>query len=134
MERCPCCNARLTGAKFCPRCQADLGSVLGSEKLARLWLNEALQFWLASEPKIAILALTKSISLKQTPLALVFRDFIIRQHSQYVLGLLVNKSYREANESLLLLQALNPHNKILRKLYGFTKYLLIKNILDHSTQ
>ena len=135
MERCPCCNARLTGAApFCPRCQADLGSVLGSEKLARHWLSKALQFWLAREPQIAIFALTKSINLKQTPLALVFRDFIIRQQCQNVLGLLEKKEYKEAKESLSMLCGLNPHNKFLRKLSGFTKYLLVKDIIEFSTQ
>ena len=134
MERCPCCNARLAGALLCPRCQADLGSVLGSEKMARNWLSNAAQFWFAREPQMAILALTKSIHLKQTPLALVFRDFIIRQQCQNVLGLLAKKEYTEAKESLSLLCDLNPHNKFLRKLYGFTKYLLVNNIIELSTQ
>ena len=134
MERCPCCNARLAGTQFCPRCQADLGSALGSEKLARHWLCKALQFWLARKPQMAILALTKSIHLKQTPLALVFRDFIIRQQCQNVLGLLAKKDYIEAKESLSMLCDLNPHNKFLRKLYGFTKYLLVNNIIEFPTQ
>jgi len=134
MERCPCCNARLTDAVFCPRCQADLGSVLGCEQLARHWLINTVQFWFARDPQMAILALTKSISLKQTPLALVFRDFIIRQQCQNVLGLLEKKEYTEAKESLSLLRDLNPHNKFLRQLYGFTKYLLAKDIIELSTQ
>jgi hypothetical protein len=134
MERCPCCNARLTGTQFCPRCQADLGNVLSSEQSARHWLFKALQFWLAHESQIAILALTKSINLRQTPLALVFRDFIIRQQCQSVLGLLEKKEYAEAKETLSLLHNLSPHNKFLRQLYRFTKYLLVKNRLELSTQ
>ena len=108
MERCPCCNARLTGALFCPRCQADLGSVLGSEQLARHWLNNAVQFWFAREPQMAILALTKSINLKQTPLALVFRDFIIRQQCQKVLALLEKKKCIEAEELLTYVARFKP--------------------------
>ena len=134
MERCPCCNARLTGAQFCPRCQTDLGSVLGCEQLARKWLSKALQFWLASESQIAIMALTKSINLKQSTFALVFRDFVIRQQCQHVLGLLEKKEYTQAKETLSLLRDLNPHNKFLKQLYVFTKYLLVKNILELSTQ
>jgi len=134
MERCSCCNARLTGAQFCPRCQADLGKVLGCEQLARHWLCKALQFWLANESQIAILALTKSIYLKQTTLALVFRDFIIRQQCQSVLGLLEKKEYTEAKETLSLLRNLSPHNKFLIQLYRFTRYLLVKNRLELSTQ
>jgi hypothetical protein len=134
MERCPCCNARLTEMVSCPRCLAYLGSVLGSEKMARLWLSKALQYWHAREPQMAILALTQSIYLKQTTLALVFRDFIIGQQCQNVLGLLAKKEYKEAKESLSLLRDLNPQNQLLRKLYGFTKYLLVKDIMERSTQ
>jgi hypothetical protein len=134
MERCPCCNARLTGAQSCPRCQADLVSVIGSEQLARHWLSRTLKFWLAGEPQLAILALTKSINVKQTPFALVFRDFIIRQQSQNVIGLLEEQKYTEAKESLSLLLHLNPHNKFLKQLSGFTKYLWVKNIMELSTQ
>jgi len=132
MDRCPCCNARLTGALTCPRCQADLGSVLGSEQLARHRLSQALQFWLAHELQMAILALSKSIYLNHTPLALVFRDFIIRQQCQNVLGLLEKKDYTEAKESLSLLRDLNPDNKLLKQLYRFTRYLLVKDIINLS--
>ena len=131
MERCPCCNARLTGSQFCPRCQADLGSVLGSEQLARYWLSNALQYWLARNPQMAILALTKSISLKQSPLALIFRDFMIRQQYPNVLDLLEKKAFAEAKELLLYLRALNPHNKFLRQLYGFARYLSVKDIIGY---
>jgi hypothetical protein len=134
MERCPCCNARLTGATFCPRCQSDLSSVLGSELLARQWLKKTLQFWLACEPQMAILALTKAINVKQTPLALVFRDFIIRQQCQNVLGLLEKKDYTEAKDALSILRDLNPDNKFIRQLFGFTKYLLVKDRLKLFTQ
>jgi len=134
MERCPCCNARLTGAQLCPRCQADLGSVLGSEKLARHWLSKALQFWLAGEPEMTILTLTQSINLKQTPLALIFRDFITSRQCENVLRLLEKKNYREAKEALSSLRDLNPQNEFLTKLFGFTKYLLVKDIIERSTQ
>jgi hypothetical protein len=134
MERCPCCNARSTETVLCPRCQADLGSVLGCDQQAKHWLSKALQFWLTCEPQMAILALSKSIYLKQTPLALVFRDFIIRQQCQNVLGLLEKKKYTEAKESLSLLRDLNSDNKFLKQLYGFTKYLLVTDIIELSSQ
>jgi hypothetical protein len=135
MERCPCCNARLSGAqRFCPRCQADLGSVLNSEKLARHWLSKAFRFWLTREPQMAILALTQSINLKHTPIALVFRDFIISRQCRNVLELLEKREYKEAKESLSLLRRLNPENKLLRKLAGFTEYLLVKDIIKLSAQ
>ncbi|MDD5267276.1 MAG: hypothetical protein PHO08_09135 [Methylococcales bacterium] len=134
MERCPCCNARLTEAVFCPRCQADLGSVLGSEQLARHWLNNALQFWLVREPQMAILALTKSVNLKQTPPALVFRDFITRRQGQKALAFLAKKKCMEAEKLLSTLRDLNPDNEFIRQLYGFTEYLLVKDVIEISTR
>ena len=133
MERCPCCNARLTESVLCPRCQADLGSVLGCEQQAKHCLSKALQFWLADELQMAILVLSKSIYLKRIPLAQVFRDFIIRQQCQNVLGLLEKKEYAEAKETLSLLRDLSPHNKFLIQLHKFTRYLLVKNrLIKHS--
>ena len=134
MERCPCCRARLTGTAICPRCQADLGSVLGCEQKAQQWLSNAVQFWHTRETKMAILALSKSIYLKQTPLALVFRDLIIREQCQNVLGLLEKKEYVLAKESLSLLRELNPQNKLLKQLSRFSKYLLVKDIIELATQ
>jgi hypothetical protein len=134
MERCPCCSARLTEIARCPRCQADLGRVLDSEHLARYWLSKAIQFWLAEEPPMAILALVKSLYLKKTSLALVFRDFIIREHGQNALVLLEKKDYAEAKESLSLLRDLDPHNKVLNPVYGFARYLVVKDIIDRSPQ
>jgi hypothetical protein len=134
MERCPCCNARLTGAVLCPRCQADLGGVLGSEQLARHWLNNAMQFWFVREPQMAILALTKSINLQQTPSALVFRDFIIRQECRKVLALLAKNKCTEAEKRLGLLRDLNPEHEFIRQLSGFTEYLLTKDIIELSTR
>ena len=134
MERCPSCNARLTGAVLCPRCQADLSSVLGSEQMARHWLNNALQFWFAREPQMAILALTKSVNLKQIPAALVFRDFITRLQCKEVLALLAEKKCIKAEKSLSMLRDLNPNNEFIRQLFGFTEYLLAKDIVELSTQ
>ena len=131
MERCPCCNARLTGAVRCPRCQADLDNVLGSEHWARHWLSNAVRFWFAHEPQVAILALTKSINLKQVSSALVFRDFITLKQGQKVLVLLAEKKYTEAKALLGLLRNLNPNNEFIRQLCRFTDYLLAKEASLH---
>jgi hypothetical protein len=133
MERCPCCNARLTGTIFCPRCQADLGGVLGGEKWAQHWLNTALRLWLAREPRMAILALTRSIALKQTPLALAFRDFIIRRQCAEVLALWAKKHYPEAEIMLGLLRDLNPGNELIGQLQGFTGHLRVSDGMEMST-
>jgi hypothetical protein len=134
MERCPCCMARLTAGTECPRCQADLTHVLASDQMAQKWLISALQFWHVRESKIAILALSKSLYLKKTPLTLAFRDFIIQEQCQFVLGLLQHKEYQLAKESLLLLSDLNPHHKLVKMLCRFSKYLSVKDMIESPAQ
>jgi hypothetical protein len=134
MERCPCCKARLAGATLCPRCQADLASVLACAKMAQQWLVNAIRLWHARELKMAILALSKSLYLKQTPLALAFREHIIREQCQFVLGLLQKKEYAVARESLALLNDLNPHHKLLKQLSRFSKYLSVKDMIESPAQ
>lgn len=123
MERCPCCMARLTGASVCPRCQADLGRVLDSEHSARHWLAHAVRFWSEREPKMATLALTKSLDLKRTPIGLVFRDFIVREQVEEVIVLLAQRKLNEAKHRLGLLCELQPDNEALKQLQGFTGFL-----------
>ena len=134
MERCPCCKARITGIAICPRCQADLSTVLACEQMARHWLNSAIRFWHSGESRMAILALSKSLYLKQTPIALVFRDLVIREQCQYVAGLLEKKEYSLAKESLSLLNDLNPHHKLLKQLSRYSRYLWVKNMLELANQ
>lgn len=124
MERCPCCMARLTGTVVCSRCQADLGSVISSEQSARHWLAHAVRFWSEREPKMATLALTKSLDLKRTPMALVFRDFIVREQVEEVVVLLAQRKLNEAKHRLSLLCELQPDNGALKQLQGFTGFLL----------
>lgn len=126
MERCPCCMARLTGAVVCPRCQADLGSVIGSEQSAQHWLAHAVQFWSECEPKLATLALTKSLNLKRTPAALVFCNFITRQQVHEVVALLAQRKLSEAKQTLQALRELQPDNELLRQLQGFTHSLPVE--------
>ncbi len=123
MERCPCCMARLTGAVVCPRCQADLGGVINSEQNARHWLAHAVRFWFEYEPKMATLALIKSLNLKRTPMALVFCGFIIREQVEEVLALLAQRELNEAKHRLSLLRELQPDNEALKQLQGFTGFL-----------
>lgn len=134
MERCPCCNARLSGVMTCPRCQADLGGIIGSEQLAQRYLQNAMEYWFADNPQLAIPALTKSINFKQTPSALVFRDFITRQQCRKAMALLANKQQAEAEKLLSLLLKLNPDNEFLKQLYAFTDYLLTKDIVELATR
>jgi len=134
MERCPCCNARLSGAMTCPRCQADLSGVIGSEQRARQYLQKAMEYWFADNPQLAIPALTKAIHLKQTSSALVFRDFITRRQCRKAMALLANKQHVEAEKLLSLLLELNPGNEFLKQLYAFTEHLLTKDLVEQATR
>lgn len=123
MERCPCCNARLSGAVHCPRCQANLGSIIASEQQAELCLNHATDFWFAQQPQLAIQSLTAALKLKRTITALVFRDFIVQKQSQRVLALLIENKTNEAKQMLYLLHELHPRHELVKQLQSFTDYI-----------
>ncbi|SJM90923.1 conserved hypothetical protein [Crenothrix polyspora] len=123
MERCSCCNARLSGALTCPRCQANLTDVVSSEQRAQHLLEQAMQLWFAQESKLAIMVLSKAISYKKTPAAVIFRDFMVRQSCSKVLALLAQYKYKEAQQTLTLLRTLHPTHQLLVQLQGFTHYL-----------
>ncbi|WP_394754729.1 hypothetical protein [Crenothrix sp.] len=123
MERCSCCNARLNGALICPRCHTNLTGVISSEQRAQHLLEQAMQLWFTHEPKLAVLTLTKAISYKKTPAAVIFRDFMIRQSCSKVLALLAQYKYKEAQQTLSLLRSLHPTHQLLVQLQGFTHYL-----------
>jgi hypothetical protein len=123
MERCSCCNARLSGQLTCPRCQANLSDVISSEQRAQQLLETAIQLWFSQEPKLAVLTLTKAISYKKTPAAIVLRDFILRQSCAKIITLLAQFKYQEAQQLLTLLRALHPTHTLLSQLQGFIHYL-----------
>lgn len=127
MERCPCCKARLAGAVVCPRCQADLGGVIDSDRYAQHWLAHAVRFWDEHEPRLAMLALLKSLHLKQTASAQAFCGFIIQEQRREVLALLAENKLAEAERLLCLLRELQPGNELLKQLQGFAGYLATKS-------
>ncbi len=127
MERCLCCNARLGEAVTCPRCQADLGLVISSEKAAQFWLSKAIEYWLDNEAGKSIAALGLSIQLKKTKLAVVLRGFLIQQFSQDILELLIQKQVTQAKQQFYRIRYLLPHSDQLQQLQKFTEYLWIKD-------
>ncbi len=130
MERCPCCNARLGPAKLCPRCQADLGNIIGAEKSAQYWLSEAIKLWQKSNIESSVQSLEISLRLKKTRLALVFRDFLIQQQSRDILDLLVQKQVFKAKQQLYRVRLLIPYSELLQQLQLFTDYLLVHDRLS----
>jgi hypothetical protein len=127
MERCPCCNARLGGAAQCPRCQADLGSMIAAEQSARFWLSKAMQHLQDNETGQSARAVALSLHLKKTGLALVFRDFLIHQQCQEILALLAQKQLLSAKQRLYSVRNLFPHSQLLQQLNAFTDHLLVQN-------
>lgn len=126
MERCPCCNALLKNIRVCPRCQANLGSIIDSEQLAQHWLSKAIQYSAEKKIEQSLTALALSLHFKKTSLAIVFRDFLIQQQYQDILDLLTQKKLLAAKLALYKVRLLLPITKQLQQLHTFTDYLLLK--------
>ncbi len=124
MERCPCCNARLRERSICSRCKADLNALIHSEQAAQVWLAKAIQRWGEGNIEQSISALESSLALKNTPIALAFRGFIIHQYSQKILVLLVQKQLLVAKQALYKARTLLPYSQSLQKINAFTDYLI----------
>jgi hypothetical protein len=100
---------------------------MGCDRYAQHWLSAAVGFWGEHEPRLAMLALLKSLHLKQTVSAQVFCGFVIRKQGQEVLALLAENKLTEAKQLLGLLRELQPGNELLKQLQGFACYLAIKS-------
>lgn len=131
MDRCPCCNARLREVAICPRCKADLSEIINAGQAAKFWLSKAIHYCLESKTEQSIAALNLSLSLKIIRMADVFRDFLIQQQCREILELLAKKQFLAAKQQLYRVREFLPHSKQLRKLDGFTDYLLLRN--QHQT-
>lgn len=127
MERCPCCRARLSGAKICPRCQADLAKIMAAEKSARFWLSKAILHWQENAVEQCLAALERSLRLKKIRLALVFRDYLIHQQCRIILDLLAQKQLLPAKLQLYKARNLLPHSDLLQQLQSFTDYLWVNS-------
>jgi len=127
MERCPCCHAQLKQEKVCRRCQADLSNILHSEESAQYCMSQAVQYLLNNEVEKSCFAINRSLHLKRTRAAVLFRELLIYQQSQLVLDLLAQSQVLLAKKSLYCVRQLIPYSKILQQLDCFSNYLLLKN-------
>lgn len=123
MGRCPCCNARLSAEPVCPRCKADLGPVLRSEQMAGLWLSLSLQALQAGRPEIAVRAVNRSLSFKQTRQARVFREFLIRHQYNALYDHLAKLQWQNARQALSCLHVLQGDIETLSR---------FKELIDHA--
>lgn len=127
MERCPCCNARLRERTVCSRCKADLSVLINAEKMAQFWLVKAIHYCLAENIEQSVRAISVSLDLKKTNLALAFREFLIQQQCQDILDMLAQKQLIPAKQRLYSMRILLPYSKQLQQLYSFSDYLLVQN-------
>lgn len=82
MQKCPCCKARLKQADSCPRCQADLQTIIQIQRQARCWQQKAIAYYLNDEWQNCLHALTQSLQLQQRESTLMFRAFVIEKENQ----------------------------------------------------
>jgi hypothetical protein len=99
---------------------------MAAEQAARFWLAKAIQYWQDNEAGQSVSALELSLRLKKTGLALVFRDFLIRQQCQSVLDLLAQKQLLPAKQRLYSMRNWLPLSQLLQQLNAFTDYLLVQ--------
>ena len=130
MERCPCCNARLSGAVICPRCQSQLSHVVSSGLRANFLLEQAMTLWFAGEVDLAVLTLTKAISYQNSMHIRIFCHYVMRYYRRKIFILLEQGQYAQAQDCLQLLRGLQPNQSFLLQLQGFISYLQNK---QHTT-
>lgn len=123
MQRCPACTARLNTSPLCPRCGADFSRVQQCEKLAKLWLTLALQMLDAQQTDLAIAAVERSFSFKQTPAARLFRGFIVQHQYQALYACLVKQHWQAAQKTLNRLQRLQGDHETLRRFQALLEYI-----------
>lgn len=123
MQRCPCCNARLNGDSLCSRCGADLGRVMSCEQLAGEWLSTAWQMMCADKPDVAVQALNRSLSFKQTRAAQVFRQFLVHHQYRALYACLAQQNWQNARLTLAVLRALHGDNETLSRFQGLIDFL-----------
>jgi len=127
MRRCPCCNARLREQIQCSRCKADLSRLNSTEQAAQFWLVTAIQSCLSGRIVQSIAAITLSLNLKKTHIAIVFREFLIQQQCQEVLDLLAQQQLLPARQRLYQVRHLFAHSQQLQQIRDFSDYLLAQN-------
>ena len=123
MQRCPCCNARLAAEPLCPRCGADLGSLLRCEQQAKLWLSVAMQTLNAGRADIAVAAIQRSLSFKQTQAAYLLRDFLVQHQYQALYAFLGQKQWQSARQALANLRVLRGDSEALARFLALIEYM-----------
>ncbi len=128
MQRCPACTARLSASPLCPRCGADLSRALQCATLSKLWLTLALQMLNTQQADIAIAAVDRSLSFKQTPEARLFRDFLVQDQYQALYENLAQQHWPAVRQTLGRLHSLQGDNETLRRFQGLLEHLSAESL------
>lgn len=125
MQRCPCCHARLKSEPICPRCGAELSRVLRCEQLSQAWLSLALQALSADHANIAIAAVKRSLSYKQTQATRLFQDFLVEHQYRTLYDCLGQKKWQDARKTVFYLRSLTGDNESLQRFLALIEHLAI---------
>lgn len=127
MQRCPCCNARLGADPRCPRCGADLGRILRCEQLADSWLGLSLQALNTHQADLAVAALERSLSYKQSQAALGLRHFLVRHQYRALYEHLAQKQWQDAGQTIVRLRVLQGNNEALNRFVEMIEHLQLRD-------
>ncbi|MBS4049701.1 MAG: hypothetical protein KGZ69_00660 [Methylomonas sp.] len=134
MQRCPLCSARLSEAPVCPRCGTELHRVLRSGRLAKAWLSVSLQTLHAGRADVAVLAIRRSLSFKQTPEAKLLKGFLIRRQYRALYQSLGQQNWREARGILDGLRALQGDSETLLRFAELVGYLSFQSNENRTSE
>lgn len=133
MKRCPCCNARLKDSPLCARCGADLSRALRCEQLAKQWLALSLQTLEAGQASIAVHAVKRSLSYRQTPEARAFRGFIIKHQYTSLYDCLARQDLQSARRTVSNLSVLQGDNEALVRFQELIDHLSARSTKRHES-
>jgi len=123
MQRCPACDARLKELWQCSRCGADLSRIIRCERLAEAWLSVSLQALQASRADVAVSAIVRSLSFKQTPAAKLVKWFLIRHQYNALYECLGKQHWQAASSIVSRLRILQGDNEALKRFDELIGYL-----------
>jgi hypothetical protein len=93
------------------------------ELLAKLWLALSVQTLNAGQPDIAVSAINRSLSFKQTQTAQLFKSFLEPHQYQVLYKHLAQKQWQDARQTLVRLQVLLGDTESLRRFHELIDYL-----------
>ncbi|WP_020484097.1 hypothetical protein [Methylomonas sp. MK1] len=133
IQRCPACNARLGAATLCPRCGAELKQIVRSERVAQQWLSVSLQSAEAGRLDLAVPAVLRSLSFKQTLAAKLLRGFLVQRLYRTLYDTVAQQRWPEAHDILGHLRMLEGQNETLRRFDDMIGQLSVKSAANSSS-